>query len=168
MIKHNTTYLSVWAWAWVIGIVAFAIVAFVGASGGAEETNVVTVAEGIAYGTTYIDDAELELGKTAVREPGSPGVRENTYKVTSSKGKEVSRELVDSVVTKEPKDEVLAKGSKLVWHCHDATSYDKNPYNDNYCEYSDGTIIYVPDSEARSLDASYSPGQYGAPYYNKF
>lgn len=52
-----------------------------------------------------------------------------------------------------------------VWRCVDATSYDKNPYNDNYC--TNGVESrYVSDSQAVQLDPSYSPGKSGHYYYN--
>ena len=61
---------------------------------------------------------------------------------------------------------VIAKGTKIVWHCVDATSYNKNPYDDNKCTSSTGEIRYVSDSQSRALDPSYSPGQSGHYYYN--
>ena len=51
------------------------------------------------------------------------------------------------------------------WHCVDATSYNKNPYDDNKC-VKGSEVKYVSDSEARKLDPKYSPGQSGHSYYN--
>lgn len=145
----------------VIGIVA-------GVNSNAAKTKSVTETERIPYNTTYVDDETLAQGKSVTRTAGVYGTRTNTYKVTTKGGKETSRELVESSVTQEPRDAVVARGTKAVWHCHDTTSYDRNPYNDNYCEYSDGSGKYVPDSEARALDPDYTPGKAGAAYYNSF
>ncbi len=54
----------------------------------------------------------------------------------------------------------------VTWHCVDATSYNKNAYDDNKCTSSNGVVRYVSDSQARALDPSYVPGTAGHPYYN--
>jgi len=51
------------------------------------------------------------------------------------------------------------------WHCIDVTSYDRNAYNDNKCTKG-SEVRYVSDSQAESLDPSYSSGKSGAYYYN--
>lgn len=66
----------------------------------------------------------------------------------------------------EPTKTVETKTTTITWHCIDATSYNKNPYDDNYCVSSDGQSRYVSDSQARALDPSYIPGTFGHPYYN--
>lgn len=154
--------------AWLGAIAAFAAVLLIGTAVAGPRTTEETVTEAIPYETTYVEDETLEYGKTAVRTSGVAGVRERVYKVTKSGGKETKRELVSSRVTKAPVNAVVAKGTKPAWHCWDTTSFDRNPYNDNYCEYSDGSGKYVPDSEARRLDPSYTPGKSGAAYYNNF
>ena len=154
---------------WVVVILVLGIIGVVaGLTSNAEKTKTVTETERIPYNTTYVDDETLAQGKSVTRTAGVYGTRTNTYKVTTKGGKETSRELVGSSVTQEPRDAVVARGTKPVWHCHDTTSYDRNPYNDNYCEYSDGSGKYVPDSEARALDPDYTPGKAGAAYYNNF
>lgn len=154
--------------AWLGAIAAFAAVLLIGTAVAGPRTTEETVTEAIPYETIYVEDETLEYGKTAVRTSGVAGVRERVYKVTKSGGKETKRELVSSRVTKAPVNAVVAKGTKPAWHCWDTTSFDRNPYNDNYCEYSDGSGKYVPDSEARALDPSYTPGKSGAAYYNNF
>ena len=52
------------------------------------------------------------------------------------------------------------------WTCVDATSYDRNSNNDNYCTSSKGKSGYYSDCQAVSLDPDYSPSQRGASYYN--
>lgn len=138
--------------------------------GAASSTRVETITENerIPYEVEYIEDDSLDYGKTSIRSSGTEGTRAVTYKVTFKGDKEVTKEYVGSKVIMKPVNKVVAKGTKPVWRCHDTTSYDQNPYNDNYCEYSDGTGKYVPDSEARALDPDYVPGKWGAPYYNNF
>lgn len=155
--------------AWIVSLGAIAAIgAIASANINAEQTKTITETESIPYSTTYVEDAALDYGKSVTRTAGLSGARTNTYKVKTKGGKQVSRELVSSEVTREPRDAVVARGTKPVWRCHDTTSFDRNPYNDNYCEYSDGTGRYVPDSEARALDPNYVPGKAGAAYYNNF
>lgn len=66
----------------------------------------------------------------------------------------------------EPIAEVTAKGTKILWHCVDATSYDRNPYNDNKCTSSTGEVRYLSDYQAEALDTTYRAGKAGAYYYN--
>ena len=154
---------------WVVALLVLGVIGVVaGVNSNAVKTKSVTETERIPYNTTYVDDETLAQGKSVTRTAGVYGTRTNTYKVTTKGGKETSRELVESSVTQEPRDAVVARGTKPAWHCHDTTSYDRNPYNDNYCEYSDGSGKYVPDSEARALDPDYTPGKAGAAYYNNF
>ena len=154
---------------WVVVILVLGVIGVVvGVSSNAVKTKSVTETERIPYNTTYVDDETLAQGKSVTRTAGVYGTRTKTYKVTIKGGKDTSRELVESSVTQEPRDAVVARGTKPTWHCYDTTSYDRNPYNDNYCEYSDGSGKYVPDSEARALDPDYTPGQAGAAYYNNF
>ena len=154
---------------WVVVILVLGVIGVVaGVNSNAVKTKSVTETERIPYNTTYVDDETLAQGKSVTRTAGVYGTRTNTYKVTTKGGKETSRELVESSVTQEPRDAVVARGTKPAWHCHDTTSYDRNPYNDNYCEYSDGSGKYAPDSEARTLDPDYTPGKAGAAYYNNF
>lgn len=154
---------------WVVALLVLGVIGVVaGVNSNAVKTKTVTETERIPYNTTYVEDETLDQGKSVTRTAGVYGTRTNTYKVTTKGGKETSRELVESSVIQEPRDAVVARGTKQKWHCHDTTSYDRNPYNDNYCEYSDGSGKYVPDSEARALDPDYTPGQAGAAYYNNF
>ena len=154
---------------WVVALLVLGVIGLLaGVNSNATKTKSVTETERIPYNTTYVDDETLAQGKSVTRTAGVYGTRTNTYKVTIKGGKETSRELVESSVIQEPRDAVVARGTKPAWHCHDTTSYDRNPYNDNYCEYSDGSGKYVPDSEARALDPDYTPGKAGATYYNNF
>ena len=132
----------------------------------AERTVTETKKESISYETKTVEDDSIEYGQTVVRTEGSYGEKTYTYNVTYKGDKEISRELVKEEITKQPVAKVIAKGTKIVWHCVDATSYNKNPYDDNKCTSSTGEVRYVSDSQSRALDPSYSPGQSGHYYYN--
>lgn len=132
----------------------------------AKRTATETKKESISYETKTVEDDSIEYGQTVVRTEGSYGEKTYTYNVTYKGDKEISRELVKEEITKQPVAKVIAKGTKIVWHCVDATSYNKNPYDDNKCTSSTGEVRYVSDSQSRALDPSYSPGQSGHYYYN--
>ena len=131
-----------------------------------EHTETETKKESISYETKTVEDDSIEYGQTIVRTEGSYGEKTYTYNVTYQGDKELSRELVKEEITKQPVTKVIAKGTRIVWHCVDATSYNKNPYDDNKCTSSTGEVRYVSDSQSRALDPSYTPGQSGHYYYN--
>lgn len=168
MIKHNANSRSFCAWTWVILVGAFAIFVAIGTTNTTERTDTITQTVEIPYDTTYVEDDTIEYGKTVVRTKGYSGRRTLTYEVKRKGSSEISRELVSDKVTTEPTTEVVARGTKSVWRCKDTTSYDRNPYNDNYCWDSYGDGKYVPDSEAAAIDPTYRPGKSGAAYYNNF
>lgn len=132
------------------------------------EVKQVTEKATIPYQSNTIEDPSLEYGKTEIRIKGVSGEDTYTYNVTYVNGKKVSRELVSKERTRQPVDEVIAKGTKVVitWHCIDVTSYNRNAYDDNKCTSSAGEVRYTSDSQARALDPTYSPGKAGAYYYN--
>lgn len=131
-----------------------------------EHTETETKKESISHETKTVEDDSIEYGQTIVRTEGSYGEKTYTYNVTYKGDKELSRELVKEEITKQPVTKVIAKGTRIVWHCVDATSYNKNPYDDNKCTSSTGEVRYVSDSQSRALDPSYTPGQSGHYYYN--
>lgn len=125
-----------------------------------------TMKQPIAYETQTVDDSTLEYGKTVVRTEGIQGEKTYSYNVTYQGENEISRDLVKEEITKKPVNKVVARGTTILWHCVDATSYNKNPYDDNKCTSSTGEVQYVSDSQSRALDPSYSPGQAGHYWYN--
>lgn len=58
-------------------------------------------------------DDTLESGKTKVITEGLKGEKEQLVKIKYADGKEVSRKVVSETVIKEPKKQVVAKGSKI-------------------------------------------------------
>ncbi|MDX3190384.1 transglycosylase family protein [Streptomyces sp. MN03-5084-2B] len=59
-----------------------------------------------------VDDPDLAKGKTTVEDPGTPGEKEVTYKVTQKNGKEVARESVSEKVLTQPKPKIIHVGTK--------------------------------------------------------
>jgi resuscitation-promoting factor RpfB len=59
-----------------------------------------------------VDDPDLAKGKTSVEDPGTPGEKMVTYKVTQKNGKEVARESVSEQVITQPKPKIVHVGTK--------------------------------------------------------
>ncbi|WP_410669525.1 transglycosylase family protein [Amycolatopsis sp. cmx-4-68] len=72
----------------------------------------VTQKESIDPPEQRVDDPDLEKGKTKVEDPGTPGEKMVTYKVTQKNGKEVARESVSEQVITQPKPKIVHVGSK--------------------------------------------------------
>ncbi|TIC84581.1 DUF348 domain-containing protein [Nocardioides sp. GY 10127] len=71
-----------------------------------------TVSESVAYSTVEKNDSSSYEGTSTVKTAGVNGTRDATYRVVTRNGKVVKRTLVNSVVTQEPVDEVVAVGTK--------------------------------------------------------
>ncbi len=76
--------------------------------------DIVAAEETVPYETTYEADASMNLDVRAVRQPGQNGLIEARTRVRYENGVEVSRELVESVVTRAPVNEVVAYGTNIV------------------------------------------------------
>lgn len=74
---------------------------------------VITVTEDIPVPVRTVIDMSLSFGSQAVRQEGSPGKRVQTYEINVQKGEEVSRRLLQSVVTVQPVERVVAKGNTV-------------------------------------------------------
>ena len=74
-----------------------------------------------------VDDPNLEKGKTEVEDPGTPGEKMVTYKVTQKNGKEVARESVSEQVITEAKPKIIHVGTKKPANpvIGDASSWDR-------------------------------------------
>lgn len=72
----------------------------------------ITEEEEIPFGEETVADAELETGKTEVRQLGEVGTKKVYYNVLYVDNKEVSREMVKEEVIREPVARVTAVGSK--------------------------------------------------------
>lgn len=80
------------------------------------EEKTIVEKEPIDFETVVKEDNSLESGVKKTTQEGSAGEKEITMKLVMEDGKEVSREVVESKVVKEPVDEVVVKGTmeKLV------------------------------------------------------
>jgi uncharacterized protein YabE (DUF348 family) len=74
---------------------------------------VITVTEDVPPPVRTIIDPSLSFGSQAVRQEGSPGKRTQTYEINVQKGEEVSRRLVQSIVTVQPVERLVAKGNTV-------------------------------------------------------
>lgn len=70
-----------------------------------------TVTEPITFERVTVEDGSLARGATQITTGGADGEKTLTYRVTLSDGKEVGRELVSEVVTREPVAEVTSLGT---------------------------------------------------------
>jgi uncharacterized protein YabE (DUF348 family) len=77
------------------------------------ESQVVTK-EPIDFKTTYTDDNTLEKGKEVTDQAGSKGVLQKTYLVRREDGKEVSRKLIDTTITKPAVNQTVRRGTKVI------------------------------------------------------
>lgn len=84
-------------------------------------------AEAIDYKTVKKYDNTLEKGNTHTEQKGANGEKVVTYKVKRVDGEEVSREILNSEVTKDPQNEILVIGTKIiVYGTGKATWYSRN------------------------------------------
>lgn len=70
-----------------------------------------TVTQPIAFERVTVEDGTFARGTTQITTGGADGEKTLTYRVTLSDGKEVSRQLMSEVVTREPVAEVTSLGT---------------------------------------------------------
>ncbi|MGQ0840746.1 transglycosylase family protein [Actinokineospora sp.] len=73
---------------------------------------VINQTEPVAPPVQKIEDAELDKGKEIVLDPGAPGERIATYRITQRNGKETKREEIGAKETVAPKPKVVKIGTK--------------------------------------------------------
>lgn len=61
--------------------------------------------------TEQVDDDSLTFGTTAVRQQGAPGKKLVTYEIELQNGVEISRRVIQEVVSQEPVKQIVAKGT---------------------------------------------------------
>jgi hypothetical protein len=71
----------------------------------------ITQTQAIPYGTTTVSTPSLPTGTSKVTTPGVPGIYTLTYHVKIVNGKQVSKQLVDVITTKQATGEVRAIGT---------------------------------------------------------
>ena len=69
--------------------------------------------EEIPYSTKKVDDANLVKGKTKVQTAGQKGIRRKTIDHVLAAGREISSKLVKDEIAANPREEVIAMGTKL-------------------------------------------------------
>ncbi|TGE37041.1 LysM peptidoglycan-binding domain-containing protein [Desulfosporosinus fructosivorans] len=74
---------------------------------------ILTSTETIAYDTVTTTDTELDSGKTVVKEPGSEGTKVVTYSYLQKNGQDVSKQVDEEKVIKQPVTQVVSKGPEL-------------------------------------------------------
>lgn len=73
----------------------------------------VTVDEEVPFSTEQVKDANRATGFKEVKTAGVNGKKSVTYKITMHNGKEVKREVINSVTTEEPIKQVETVGTKV-------------------------------------------------------
>lgn len=87
----------------------------------------ITSKEDIPFQIIEKEDNTVLWRKHAVKQQGETGVREKTYKITFTNGKETNRVLLGSKITKQPVPEIDVVGTKIVvgkTQTGDATWYE--------------------------------------------
>lgn len=69
----------------------------------------------IDFSTEIKKDDNLEKGKNKVMQEGVPGEREISIKVIYENGKEIAREIIGDIVTKQPVNKILLQGNMSVF-----------------------------------------------------
>ena len=68
----------------------------------------------IKYSTVYVDDPDLEVGKTATVSKGQNGTRDLIFEDTYENGVFLNRVQVGTEITLDPVQEVISRGTKVV------------------------------------------------------
>jgi len=76
-------------------------------------TQIVTETQAIAAPLQTVTDASLSFGTSATRQPGSDGSQILTYQVNTENGVEVSRTLLQTVVTVPAVPKIIARGQAV-------------------------------------------------------
>lgn len=75
---------------------------------------IITQEEEVPAPVQTVPDPTLATGKTVVQTEGSPGKKLTTYELQMENGKEVSRKVIQEVISVQPVTKVVAKGTKIV------------------------------------------------------
>jgi uncharacterized protein YabE (DUF348 family) len=74
----------------------------------------IAVEEDIAFQTVEKEDNTVLWRKKETKQKGEKGVREKTYKITYTNGKETNRQLLGSKITKAPVSQIEVVGTKII------------------------------------------------------
>lgn len=123
----------------------------------------ITVEEDIPFNDKTVNDASLPTGQTNLRQVGELGRKSTVYRVNFIDGKEVSRELINTQILKDPVDRVTAVGMKksIPPEWETCASYARAAGVSESDLHVALTLIYR-ESGCR-FDASNASGAYGIP-----
>jgi len=85
------------------------------------------ITEGIDYSVETYTDSNLPQGQERVDQEGSYGEKVTLYRITYSKGKEISRVLISSQITRDPVNRIVAVGGKQVTEAPTTTVTEPDP-----------------------------------------
>lgn len=129
-------------------------------------TEVEEITEAIPFETKTVKDAALAVGVTKVRTEGEDGVLTHRFRVTYTDGQETDREALPDVITTEPVQKVIVKGTKKPQPKVQAKS-SSNCSNGTYVNSSGNTVCRPVKSSsapagatAKCRDGSYSFSQH--------
>ena len=74
----------------------------------------ITVDEDIPFQTIEKEDSTVLWRKKETKQKGEKGIREKTYKITYTNGKETNRVLLGSKITKQPVPQIEVVGTKII------------------------------------------------------
>jgi hypothetical protein len=74
----------------------------------------ITTEESIPFQTVEKEDNTVLWRKHETKQKGEKGVREKTYKVTYTNGKETNRQLLGTKITKQPVAQIEVTGTKII------------------------------------------------------
>ncbi len=77
-----------------------------------EGAQTITVEETVAYSVRQVLDVDHPIGYSVVQTPGEAGKKNTTYEIIASNGKETSRKAIQTIVTLQPKEQVIIIGAK--------------------------------------------------------
>lgn len=80
----------------------------------AEGIKTIAVTEEIPYQTETVTDDNLEVGQRELRTEGKNGQRAVIYEITEENGQEISRRVLQTLITLNPVNEVFVRGTKPV------------------------------------------------------
>jgi uncharacterized protein YabE (DUF348 family) len=96
-----------------------------------------TRTEAIDYAVEQVENADILKGTTEISTYGEKGVQTITEKVVYKDGNETSRDVVSSVVTQEPVNQVLQVGTKVNTTTQDVVTETSIPYTSTTRENAD-------------------------------
>jgi hypothetical protein len=115
--------------------------------------------EAIAYETITQNDSTLAKGTSKIVQNGVNGERTITYKVTLVNGKEISREVVSNVISKNPINKIVKVGTYVapsyepfkgyVWTTNDPRNHH---IAGQYSDLADFNNMIVPKGNIHAID----------------